>query len=665
MRKKKKYIETEWDRVFDRDIKNIADFIFQDEFQQPIFIDSNYEDGIELITTQTSKDLKRIEEVLNKLKKEKVTGIDVESNCLHPWDREDSKILSVAIGTEDYVISFPVEYRNVWGKKTKIVLGLLEDFILESNIKISHNLKFELIWFNWYFGQDVLRKTKWADTMAQAYVNDERTSSKKGKGMFGLDVLCLINFGFRLKKLSKVNIKDLENELLDKLLLYNGMDSKYECSLCKYQEPLIVDRLKEIYDEHIETAKTLALTESNGVEVDLDRVKVISKDLGSKIKKIENKIYNLPEVKEYEKRFGKFNPNSNPNAVKIFKDILELKWDKRTKKKKHSVDEEVIKEFASRGVKLASLILEFRPLSKLKSTYVDGIPLLLGVDGKLHTNYNAMFTATSRTSSDNPNLQNFPSRKNREVRSIIVAPKDHWFVASDYKQLEARNIAAAANERCIIESDIHGFWADYICEMNPPSAGIRYIEDLTDKILIKFRKEVKNNTVFPLFFGSVKKSLEYALGLTERQAEKLYKDFWKKYPKVKEWQERLFDFIKEYGYVEMLSGRRRRDPLSINQMYNNPIQGTGADVKIRAMNRLSKLSYKLDKPWLQPILDVHDDLSNYIPDKELEEGIEIIAKEMVRPVDFMDGIPLGVEVSVGRNWADLEVVATFEESDFY
>ena len=187
-----------------------------------------------------------------------------------------------------------------------------------------------------------------------------------------------------------------------------------------------------------------------------------------------------------------------------------------------------------------------------------------------------------------------------------------------------------------------------------------------DKDTLKnYRGKVKNGLVFPWFYLASCPSVTKGLKLPDSIGKELYEEFWDYFAQVKVWQQTVIDFYSKYGYVEMLTGRRRRDPLGYTKLANTPVQGTASDIVTDAGNRLSLMGYETKRPQNTFRLNVHDDLTFYIPDRTLDRDIEVIAKEMVNPVfDFLN-VPLEVEVSVGKDWYNQEFIHKFDTRDFF
>lgn len=270
------------------------------------------------------------------------------------------------------------------------------------------------------------------------------------------------------------------------------------------------------------------------------------------------------------------------------------------------------------------------------------------------------------------NVQNFPKHENIEVRNIIKAPENHYIVSFDYAQLEARLLAMASRDEVFCDaiwdssnpdSDTHYKWTDRLIAECPD---VLTRNSITRK---QFRDDNKTNWTFAIFYGSIEDSIvsyytrEY--GIPQEVIRKLYAEFWDTYKGVKKWQNEVIDFYNKNGYTVSLTGRRRHGPLSVNKITNFPIQSTASyDICLCAGDRLSELAYELGKPQYQYRVNIHDDLTFYLPKETLEDDIIFIAKEMVRPTYDFIIVPLQVECSIGTNWGDMEEIGKWDSRDF-
>lgn len=622
-------------------------------------------------------DLPALRKALKWAAQQPVTGIDYETNALRPYV-EGAKILSAAVATADRAIAFALRHPEAeWtDKELPIVEGLWAEFLREAKgVKIAHNLAFEQEWTGFFFGWDLLRAGRWEDTAVQAVILDERRG-KMSPGPLSLEFLVQQYFGFNLKKLANVDRKRLADTPIEAVLLYNAPDARYAALLWEKQKARIeTDGLVEAYELALRRVPTCVLTQAAGVEVNFAEVKRLQKKYAAEIKKAEEDIANLPVIQEYKRKTGKdFGPLSNPDVITVFRDYLKrsevLVEDKYTKKQKYSADESVLTQIDH---PLSKLLLKLRKATKRKSTYVDPLDpndknTVIYPDGLSHAQYNTIFAETGRLSCSEPNWQNIPKRTEeaRELRKSVTAKLNRVILAVDYGQIEARVIAMATKDERFCKAlweryDIHMEWAERLAHAYPARVGGK--KNLTDKKAMKdFRTDVKNQWTFPLFFGARLSSAAGYLKIPEDVIKPHYNEFWKQFSGVKAWQDKLLDFYNEHGYVECLTGRRRRGPLSLNQVYNSPVQGTAAEIVCDAMSRLSEIG----DPVYQPNMNIHDDLTwTRIPANRVDEIAERIITEMLDvPFEWAKIVPVSVEMSIGANWLAMEDFGTFSSDEW-
>lgn len=594
-------------------------------------------------------------------------AVDIETKGLRPFSA-DAAIMSAAVSFRDINFAFALEHpEGAWNLQQREKLeGLLERVLRdERTIKIAHNAPFEIEWFAWLYGNSVVNHAAWECTQMQAHFLDERRG-KQGHGdeerrapYQSLNFLCKQHFGVAFKHLFKMNKKDMSKSPLDEMLVYNAVDTKYTLRLWHRQTELL--KCEGLYDAYLEASlrqPTVALMQTLGVPIDQTEIQSSQKRLGEEVSEIEAEISSLDDVRAYKAAHNGFNPLSNEDTVGILKDYLPAPGlhSGEGKTKGYSVD-----KFALENIQhpLAGLIVRLRNRVKMKSTYVDDLELgkgeLIYSDGKLHTNFNTTFTETGRLSSDEPNLQNYPKRNDSWVRKSIVAPPGCLMVAVDYGQLEACTTAMCSKDEYLV----HALWNDYDIHMEWAIKAAKKIPAFgkADKA---FRALIKNKLTFPAFFGaaneSVRDYLASATGVDVQQSDidDLMDEFWGTFSGTKSWQDLTMKRYYDIGYVETMGGWRHRYPLTRNQAINGPVQGTAAEIVCDAMCRLSYMAVSTDNWPLHPILNVHDDLSFFVPEKGLENYIEIIVKQMLT-FDFKwINTPLSVEVSIGPNWAELK-----------
>lgn len=615
-----------------------------------------------------AKSLKQIEAAFAEAMTWDYYGIDIETSGLRPYAK-DARILTVAVSNYDKTFALPIKHRDSGfdAKTVDKVKQALLSLLLKGGKPIAHNSLFELGWLAKEFGPQVVHEVEWHDTMAQAYVLDEREGAKS------LEAVSLLVLGLDVKSLSRpLRMNDLDSEPLDDVLHYNAHDAKYCVPIFYLQRERIEhEGLADVYTMQNRRAGPLALMEGKGVVPDTTQAAAFDVEYTKRLADIERSIEELADVKAFAKKFQhKFSPSSNKDILDLFYHQLNFKQCevKDGKKVKLSTDEDVLKQIDH---PLSAMMLELRGVSKLRSTYI--VPLTEGgkyvaPDGLVHATFKHLTVSTGRLASEDPNLQNFPRRDNPEIRRIIVAPPKHTMVACDYGQIEARVIACAAKCSVLIAAlwegyDIHGEWAERIAHAYPQRIGGKKF--LKDKVALKrLRDDVKNGWTFPLFYGSVLEGVAGNLKVPASKLEPLYDEFWESFEAVHTWQEKLRKFYREHQYVSAPTGRRRHAPMSWNEIINTGIQGAASDIVVDALCDLSMQAYEQDLPQLQAVIDVHDDLTFYLPDATLEENLETLTKEMVRPRYSWIVVPVVVEVKVGKNWCDLEEVARVSSEDY-
>lgn len=625
--------------------------------------------NIEVLTEYGADGLARIEGHLLYNLREVDHGLDIETNGLRPY-RKDRKILTVAAGTYDATFAFPWQHPEArWTpRELKRIEEMVYEYLMTSGRKWAHEAKFEQEWFHAYYGPDVIYKADWGDTLGQAHTLDERPAKE-------LDELTQLHFGIRLKDFSDVDVKNMEAEPLAKILPYNGGDAKYCHGLSVVQGELLAadPKLEAMYARLHSATPALVRMQAKGVVRNMPAIIQLDKDLDKLAISIDKQILAHKDVKAFVAAHGKFNPASNPDLVKFFRDFLKVPHPyARRKQQGYSCDEEALSKMRN-GV--AKLILERRGVNKNRD-YVtplfdarDGIPRGKHVhdDGLVHSSYSQYRTVTGRLASSDPNQQNYPRRKNKEIRRVIGCPPGHKFLAFDYGQLEARVVAAISGDKVLTAEifngqDIHGDWTDKI--------GGRFMPAQVKDNRKKVRDGIKQYWTFANFYGNVLEAVahdlseEFGVTISPRDLAPFFDEFWERYAGVYGWQETVMNGYWATGYVETAFGQRRHEPMNRNEIINHPIQGTAGPLVIDAQQRLSFISLEQDVPPLQPIMNIHDDLSFYLPVDGMDDLIEFIAREMIlTPFDFIT-VPLSVEVSMGDNWADKEEIATFTTKDF-
>lgn len=419
--------------------------------------------------------------------------------------------------------------------------------------------------------------------------------------------------------------------------------------------PLMVSKLREsdqehlYYDVELPLVDVLISMEQEGVRIDKEALQQYSAQLSVERDSLEQEIYQLAGGEKF-----------NISSPKQLGEVLYVKMkivDKppRTATKQFSTAEDVLLKIQDKHP-IVGKILEYRSLNKLIGTYLDSFPNLINpATGRLHTIYNQTVTATGRLSSSNPNLQNIPIRteRGREIRRAFVPRNDDYeILAADYSQIELRIIASLANDEHMILAfanhyDIHAATAAKIYHLP--------MEEVTKDL----RRNAKSVN-FGIVYGISSFGLSEQLNISRKEAASLIEDYFKQFPKIKEYIDRNIAFAHEHGYAQTLLGRRRylydinsrnanARAFSERNAVNMPIQGTSADMIKIAMNhifaRFNQLNLKS-----KMILQVHDELVFDVYKPEEAQVREIVEHEMVNALPL--SIPIEVSIDVGASWLE-------------
>ena len=401
--------------------------------------------------------------------------------------------------------------------------------------------------------------------------------------------------------------------------------------------------MKKLFDEiEMPLVFTLYDMESNGVKIEAEALKVYGEQLGNRIVDVEKQIY--------EQTGETFNINSPKQLGVILFEKLGLPHGKKTKTG-YSTSADILEKLAPE-YPVVSDILEYRQLTKLKSTYADGLANYISEDGRIHGKFNQTITATGRISSTEPNLQNIPVRMElgRLIRKVFIPEKDYVFVDADYSQIELRILAHCSGDEQLINAykearDIHRITASQVFHIP--------FDEVTD-----LQRRNAKAVNFGIVYGISSFGLSEDLSITKKEAAQYIENYFKTYPGIKTFLDDAVAQGKEKGYVVTLFGRRRPVPelASSNFMQrsfgervamNSPIQGTAADImKIAMIGVNRRLKEAQMKSRL--VLQVHDELLIEAHLDEVEQVKEILVYEMEHAATLL--VPLSVDMHVGENW---------------
>jgi DNA polymerase-1 len=392
----------------------------------------------------------------------------------------------------------------------------------------------------------------------------------------------------------------------------------------------------------------LAAMEAEGVKIDIKALNDFSIQLLSEIDELTKEIYLLSGTE--------FNIASPKQLGEILFDKLAIvEKAKLTKTKQYSTGEEILVKLVNKHP-IIQKILDYRSLTKLKSTYVDTLPLLVSKrTGRIHTSYNQAVAATGRLSSNNPNLQNIPIRteRGREIRKAFVPRNDKFtLLSADYSQIELRIIAELSGDEGMIEAfnqglDIHAATAAKVYGLQ----------------LLEVTKEMRRNAKmvnFGIIYGISAFGLSERLGIPRKEAAQIIDQYFVKYPKIKEYMDNTIVSARKLGYVETIKGRRRyiNDINSSNSVVrgyaernaiNAPIQGSAADmIKIAMISIFETLKKESLKSVM--IMQVHDELVFDVYQNEVEIVKQIVKDKMQNAIQMT--VPIEIEMSTGDNWLE-------------
>ena len=439
-------------------------------------------------------------------------------------------------------------------------------------------------------------------------------------------------------------LADGTEEELKQLLDYTGELSYISClSFQPLTEALKEQGMYKLFREiEMPVAYYLYQMERTGVKADIKVLEEMSALLDTRIKALETDIYDLAGEE--------FNINSPKQLGVILFEKLKLPDAKKTKTG-YSTSADILEKLRKEDP-IVSKILDYRQVSKLKSTYADGLPVYIESDKRIHGKFNQTITATGRISSTEPNLQNIPIRMElgRQLRKVFIPKEGCIFLDADYSQIELRVLAHMSGDMELAEAykngdDIHRITASKV--FHTP------FNEVTD-----LQRRNAKAVNFGIVYGISGFGLAQDLNIDRKEADEIIKQYFATYPKIKAFLDGMVQSAKEKGYAETMSGRRRPVPELSSSNYtqksfgervamNSPIQGTAADIIKIAMVKVAK---RLEEENLQSkiVLQVHDELlvETYIEEKEQVK--QILLEEMPGATDL--SVPLIVEVSEGNNW---------------
>ena len=510
--------------------------------------------------------------------------------------------------------------------------------------KIGQNTKYDILVLKWY---GVQVEGKIFDTMLAHYLIDPDTRH-------GMDVLSENYLGYSPISITKLigskgkNQGTMRDVPVEDVVDYAAEDADVTLQLAHIFEPKLTELNAAKLAEEIENplVYVLADIEKEGVRIDMDTLRTYSAELEIEIRKAEQSVY--------DKAGLTFNLASPKQLGEVLFDKLQLDPKaKKTKTGQYQTGEDVLTALASKS-DIVKDILDFRQLQKLKSTYVDALPLMVNPKtGRVHTSYNQAVAATGRLSSNNPNLQNIPIRteRGREVRKAFIArDENHILLSADYSQIELRIIAEISKEENMLDAfnkgiDIH-------------TATAAKVYGITIEEVDSTQRRNAKAVNFGIIYGQSAFGLSQNLGIPRKEAADIIEQYFTQYPGIKRYMTDTMNFARENGFVETIMGRRRylRDINSANQTVrgfaernaiNAPIQGSAADmIKIAMINIHREM--KAQNLQSTMTMQVHDELVFDVVRSEKEVMKTIIQDKMANAIPLT--VPIVVEIGEGDNW---------------
>ena len=581
-------------------------------------------------------------ELLDVLMQQKSVCFDTETTGVDPISAE---IVGMSFtykeGTGYYVYTAPEE-------RAEVVQDFKEFFESEDIEKIAHNIKYDLKIVEKY-GVEV--KGPLFDTMIAHYLITP-------EGKHNMDYLSELYLQYKpisietligKKGKNQGNMGDLEPE---KIVDYACEDSDITFQLKQKFEPEIKkDHLQNLfYNMEMPLVKVLKDMEMAGINLDVPALKSFSEELAKDIAELDKQIHDIAGNQE-------FNIDSPRQLGEILFDHLKIdEKAKKTATGQYKTSEDVLTKLEDKH-EIIPLILNYRSLRKLKSTYVDTLPEMVNEkDERVHTSYMQTVAATGRLASNNPNLQNIPIRteRGREIRKAFI-PKDgdHDLLAADYSQIELRIIAALSGDENMITAFKNGY--DIHAATAAKVFGVDKIEDVT-----RDQRSSAKAVNFGIIYGQSAFGLSQNLGISRKEAKALIDSYWEQYPKIKQYMADSVEFAREHGYVQTIMKRRRylKDIQSANAIVrgfaernavNAPIQGSAADVIKLAMISIHE-EMKKQKLQSKMLLQVHDELVFDVHKDEKAIMEKLVKEGMENAVEM--AVPLDIDYQFAKNWLE-------------
>ncbi len=608
----------------------------------------------ELVTTKEEKRVSYstilskddFERLLKDLRKVSLVSIDFETTGKDPMA---ASLVGVALSLKPFSAHYVPLIHSYLGAPEQLdreyVLKELKPILENERIKkYGQNIKYEIILLK---REGIDLKGIYFDTMVASYLlNPAKLNHNLGD-------IAIEYLGHKMTPISELIGKGKKEITMDEVEIervtpYACADADIVLRLAEIMEPKLKKKGLEGLFHKVEMplVRVLAEMERDGVLIDKEYLGSLSKEFALELKKLEKKIYSLAGEE--------FNINSPKQLSYILFEKLKLPVIEKTKTG-YSTKEAVLRELTP-SHKLPSLLIKYRELAKLKSTYIDALPLLINpIDGRVHTSFNQTVTATGRLSSSEPNLQNIPIRTElgRKIRKAFIPKEGSILLSADYSQIDLRVLAHISKDKSLRnaffkDEDIHSRTA---CE----------IFSISKKEVTPELRRIAKTVNFGLSYGMSPFGLSKDLGIPLKEAEKYITKYFERYRGVKKYIEEIIEEAKEKGYVTTLLKRRRYIP-EINHpdprlsnfakrvAINTPIQGTSADIIKVAMLEISE-RIKKERLKTKMTIQIHDELLFEVPEDEVKE-VSRLAKEIMEGSIELE-VPIRVDIKMGKSWAEI------------
>ena len=624
---------------------------FYGEDNQTLVSSKSKEINISKIDVKLYKSIlneKDLEKLIDNLNKKSIISIDTETTSLNPLE---AKLVGVSFScgiNEAYYI--PLGHKKFKCLDKQFVLKKIKPLLEDKSIKkVGQNIKYDLI----VLKNNGIDLFPIEDTMLLSYVLDA------GNNRHNMDTLSELHLGHKTISYKEVvgtgkkqlNFSDIK---LKEATEYAAEDADVTLRLYELLSERVnsegLNKIYEVFEKPM--INLLSSMEMNGIKIDNIYLKKLSKKFDERLKKMENEIYKLS---------GKeFNIGSPKQLGEIIYNDLKIAKLKKTKKGSLATNAKVLEDLALTGNKFPNLILEWRQVSKLKSTYTDALQdHINSTTSRVHTSFLLAATNTGRLASSDPNLQNIPIKTldGKEIRKAFIAEKNNTLISADYNQIEMRILADMADVKALKEAfknnlDIHSLTASQVFGSS------------IDKVTEDMRRKAKAIN-FGIIYGITQYGLAKQISVSHQEALDFINAYFKKFPEIKDYMNSTIKTCRKQGYVTNIFGRRihlrgiNDKNFSVRSFQeraaiNAPIQGSAADIIRLAMVKINKILGD-KKNTAKMLLQIHDELIFECLKKDenkIKKDIKDAMVSISSSEHHMFSIPLEVSINSGNNWGE-------------